>query len=145
MTVGLVVVGHSRALAHASVALVQMMIHGSGVPITVAAGLDETTFGTDATAIADAIAAADQGQGVVVLMDLGSAVLSAELALDLIDDVVRDRVVLCPAPLVECLLVAAVTAAGGADAHWVCDEACAALAGKIAQLQPQGPAPTAGG
>lgn len=72
------------------------MIHGSGVPITVAAGLDETTFGTDATAIADAIAAADQGQGVVVLMDLGSAVLSAELALDLIDDVVRDRVVLCP-------------------------------------------------
>jgi len=79
----------------------------------------------------------------VVLMDLGSAVLSAELALDLIDDDVRDRVVLCPAPLVEGLVVAAVTAAGGADAHRVCAEACSALAAKIAQLQPQGPASVA--
>jgi phosphocarrier protein FPr len=143
MTVGLVVVGHSRALAHAAVGLAQQMIQGAGVPIAVAAGLDETTFGTDATAIADAIAAADQGQGVVVLMDLGSAVLSAELALDLIDDDVRDRVVLCPAPLVEGLVVAAVTAAGGADAHRVCEEACSALAAKIAQLRPQGPAAAA--
>ena len=140
MTVGLVVVGHSRALAQAAVALAQQMIQGAGVPIEVAAGLDETTFGTDATAIADAIAAADQGQGVVVLMDLGSAVLSAELALDLIDDDVRDRVVLCPAPLVEGLVVAAVTAAGGADARRVCEEACAALAAKIAQLRPSAPA-----
>lgn len=139
MTVGLVVVGHSRALAQAAVALAQQMIQGTDVPIAVAAGLDDTTFGTDATAIADAIATADRGQGVVVLMDLGSAVLSAELALDLVDDDVRDRVVLCPAPLVEGLVVAAVTAAGGADAHRVCDEACAALAAKIAQLQPQAP------
>ena len=45
-------------------------------------------------------------------MDLGSAVLSAELALELLDDDVRDRVVLCPAPLVEGLVVAAVAAAG---------------------------------
>ena len=143
MTVGLVVVGHSRALAHAAVALAQQMIQGAGVPIAVAAGLDEDTFGTDATAIAEAIATADQGQGVVVLMDLGSAVLSAEFALDLIDDDVRDRVLLCPAPLVEGLVVAAVTAAGGADAHRVCAEACAALSAKIAQLRPAGPAAVA--
>lgn len=137
MTVGLVVVGHSRTLAQAAVALAQQMIQGTDVRIAVAAGLDETTFGTDATAIAEAIATADLGEGVVVLMDLGSAVLSAELALDLIDDDVRDRVVLCPAPLVEGLVVAAVTAAGGADARRVCDEACSALAAKIAQLRPQ--------
>ena len=143
MSVGLVVVGHSRALADAAVALAQQMIHGTDVPIAVAAGLDDTTFGTDATAIAEAIATADQGRGVVVLMDLGSAVLSAELALELIDDDIRDRVLLCPAPLVEGLVVAAVTAAGGADAHRVCDEACSALAAKIAQLRPQGPASAA--
>ena len=64
--------------------------------------------------IVDAIVAADDGDGVVVLMDLGSAVLSAELALDLLDADVRERVVLCPAPLVEGLVVAAVAAAGGA-------------------------------
>ena len=119
------------------------MIHGAGVPIAVAAGLDETTFGTDATAIADAIVGADQGQGVVVLMDLGSAVLSAELALDLVGDDIRDRVVLCPAPLVEGLVVAAVTAAAGADAQRVCDEACKALAAKIGQLRQRGPASAA--
>ena len=50
-------------------------------------------------------------------MDLGSAVLSAELALELLDDDVRERVVLCPAPLVEGLVVAAVAAASGARAR----------------------------
>ena len=74
---GLVVVSHSRALADAAVDLAGEMLHGSDVRIEVAAGLDPTTFGTDATAIVAAIEAADDGQGVVVLMDLGSAVLSA--------------------------------------------------------------------
>ena len=61
-------------------------------------------------------------------MDLGSAVLSAELALDLLDDPdARDRVLLCPAPLVEGLVVAAVTAAGGAARAEVAAEAAAAL------------------
>jgi phosphoenolpyruvate-protein phosphotransferase/dihydroxyacetone kinase phosphotransfer subunit len=134
MTVGLVVVSHSRALARAAVALAQEMLHGKQIRIAVAAGLDETTFGTDAAQIVDAIAAADQGSGVVVLMDLGSAVLSAELALELLDDDVRERVVLCPAPLVEGLVVAAVAAAGGADSEEVASEAAGALAGKIGHL-----------
>ena len=132
--VGLVVVSHSRALGEAAVALAREMAPGE-LAIEVAAGLDETTFGTDAVAIATAIGAADSGRGVVVLMDLGSAVLSAELALDLLDDPdARDRVLLCPAPLVEGLVVAAVTAAGGADRDEIAAEASAALGGKQAQL-----------
>ncbi|HKH52664.1 MAG TPA: dihydroxyacetone kinase phosphoryl donor subunit DhaM, partial [Mycobacterium sp.] len=134
MTVGLVVVSHSRALARAAVALAQEMLHGKQIRIAVAAGLDETTFGTDAAQIVEAITAADQGSGVVVLMDLGSAVLSAELALELLDDDVRGRVVLCPAPLVEGLVVAAVAAAGGASSAEVAAEASGALAGKIGHL-----------
>ena len=94
---GLVVVSHSRALADAAVALASEMLHGSTTRIAVAAGLDAETFGTDATAIVDAIEKADDGQGVVVLMDLGSAVLSAELALELIDPEVRERTVLSAA------------------------------------------------
>ncbi|WP_101950195.1 phosphoenolpyruvate--protein phosphotransferase [Mycobacterium sp. 3519A] len=140
MTVGIVVVSHSRALARAAVALAQEMLHGKQIRIAVAAGLDDTTFGTDAAQIVDAINAADQGAGVVVLMDLGSAVLSAELALELLDDEIRDRVVLCPAPLVEGLVVAAVAAANGADSSEVAAEAAGALAGKIGHL---GSAPTA--
>jgi multiphosphoryl transfer protein len=139
VTVGLVVVSHSRALARAAVALAQEMLHGKQIRIAIAAGLDDTTFGTDAVQIVDAIAAADQGAGVVVLMDLGSAVLSAELAIELLDVDVRERVVLCPAPLVEGLVVAAVAASAGADRGEVAAEAAGALAGKVGHL---GSAPT---
>lgn len=136
MTVGLVVVSHSRALAQAAVELAQEMIRGQAVPIHIAAGLDETTFGTDAAAIADAISTADQGQGVVVLMDIGSAVLSAQLALEFVAEAIRDRAVLSPAPLIEGLVVAAVAAAGGANAAEVAAEANSALAAKQSQLGP---------
>jgi phosphocarrier protein FPr len=127
---GIVVVSHSRALAEAAVALASEMVHASQARIKVAAGLDPTTFGTDAAAIVDAIVAADDGTGVVVLMDLGSAVLSAEMALDLVDADLRERVVLCPAPLVEGLVVAAVAAAGGAAPAEVAAEAVGSLAAK---------------
>jgi phosphoenolpyruvate-protein phosphotransferase/dihydroxyacetone kinase phosphotransfer subunit len=145
--VGIVVVSHSRPLADAAVALATEMLTGQPVPIEVAAGLDEHTFGTDAAQIVTAITDADAGGGagsggVVVLMDLGSAVLSAELALELLDDELRERVLLCPAPLVEGLVVAAVSAAGGASRAEVAAEASAALAGKLAQLgEPAGGGP----
>ena len=117
--VGIVVVSHSRALGMAAAELAHEVV-GTDVPIAVAAGLDDTTSGTDAAAIATAIATTDRGSGVVVLMDLGSAVLSAEMALDLLEDVgadpgTRERTVLCPGPLVEGLVVAAATASTGAD------------------------------
>ncbi len=133
--VGLVVVSHSRTLARAAVALAGEMLHGRPVKIEVAAGLDDTTFGTDAVSIAQAIERVDGPGGVVVLMDLGSAVLSADLALDLLPDPsVRDRVTLSPAPMVEGLIVAAVAAAGGASRAEVAAEARGALMGKAAQL-----------
>ena len=133
--VGIVLVSHSAALAKAALVLAQEMLHGKPVPIRLAAGLDERTFGTDAVQIMEAISEADDGAGVVVLMDLGSAVLSAELALELLDDeAARGRVLLCPAPMVEGLVVAAVAAAGGATRDEVCAEAMAALEGKRSQL-----------
>ena len=132
--VGIVVVSHSRALARAATELAAQMLHGVRPPIALAAGLDETTLGTDAVQVKDAIEKVDSGDGVVVLLDLGSAVLSAELALDLLDDDVRERVVLSPAPLVEGLVAAVVTAAGGATADEIAAEAAGALAGKQAHL-----------
>lgn len=147
---GIVVVSHSRALARAAVALAEEMLHGRPARIEVAAGLDDGAFGTDAVQIVEAVGRADTGAGVVVLMDLGSAVLSAELALDLLDDEARGRVVLCPAPLVEGLVVAAVAAASGAPPAEVAAEAAAALAGKQSHLAApappaSAPGPVAGG
>jgi multiphosphoryl transfer protein len=133
--VGIVVVSHSRPLARAALALAAEMLHGRPVQIELAAGLDETTFGTDAVQVKQAIEKVDGPDGVVVLMDLGSAVLSAELALDLLDDpTARDRVVLSSAPIVEGLVVAAVAASGGASRAEVAGEARAALMGKAAHL-----------
>src|SRR4051812_50107138 len=80
--VGIVVVSHSRALATAAVALATEMLHGQQPRIAVAAGLDETTFGTDAGQLAAPIQQADGERGVVGLMDPGSAVPSAETARD---------------------------------------------------------------
>jgi phosphocarrier protein FPr len=111
------------------------MLHGRPVHIEAAAGLDETAFGTDAVRIKEAIEQVDGPGGVVVLMDLGSAVLSAELALDLLSDPsARDRVTLSAAPIVEGLIVAAVAAAGGASRTEVAAEASGALLGKAAHL-----------
>src|SRR3954470_16001441 len=112
------------------------MLHGQQPHIAVAAGLDDTTFGTDAMQIKTAIEQVDSPAGVVVLMDLGSAVLSAELAVDLLGNGSADRVLLCPAPIVEGLVVAAVAAAGGATREEVAAEATAALLGKTAHLSP---------
>ncbi|MGY1679139.1 dihydroxyacetone kinase phosphoryl donor subunit DhaM [Geodermatophilus sp. SYSU D01176] len=134
MPVGLVVVSHSRALADAAVELARGMLPGRELAVETAAGDVDGGLGTDATAIADAVTAADSGDGVVVLMDLGSAVLSAETALELLDDGLRERVVLSPAPLVEGLVGAAVTAAAGADRDRVAAEALRGLAPKQAHL-----------
>jgi phosphoenolpyruvate---glycerone phosphotransferase subunit DhaM len=132
--VGLVVVSHSRPLADAAVVLARGMLPGRELAVEIAAGDVDGGLGTDATAIAAAIAAADSGDGVVVLMDLGSAILSAETALELLDDDLRDRVVLSPAPLVEGLVGAAVIATTGAPWDRVAAEALRGLAPKQAHL-----------
>lgn len=130
--IGLVVVSHSRALAEAAVALAAGLLPEQGVAVRIAAGLHDNELGTDAVAVADAITAADSGDGVLVLMDLGSAVLSAETALDLLESPVEVK--LSAAPLVEGLLSALAAAGGGADLATVAREAQGALAAKRAQL-----------
>src|SRR6185436_6145015 len=78
--VGIVVVSHSRRLADAAVELALQMVRGTPPSIEIAAGLDNHVLGTDAARVKEAIDRAASPDGVLVLMDLGSAVLSAELA-----------------------------------------------------------------
>ncbi len=135
--ISLVVVSHSRALARAVVALASETVDGAGPHVEVAAGLDEETTGTDATAVAQALARADEasaGEGVLVLVDLGSAVLSAEMALELVGPDVAGRVRLSSAPLVEGLVAAAAAAAAGADLGACAREALGAGRAKAEHL-----------
>ncbi|GHE14267.1 dihydroxyacetone kinase phosphoryl donor subunit DhaM [Klenkia taihuensis] len=135
MSVGIVVVSHSRALADAAVELARQMLPGRELAVEVAAGTEDGGLGTDAMAVSAAIEAADGGEGTVVLMDLGSAVLSAETALEFLPDDVRERTTLSAAPLVEGLVGAVVVAAGGASREQVAAEAARGLAPKEAQLR----------
>lgn len=134
--IGIVVVSHSRALANAVVALATEMVPPESRPVVaVAAGLDAVTFGTDASAIAEAITEVDSPDGVLVFLDLGSAVLSAEMAVEFLDPEVARHVRLTPAPLVEGLVAAMVTASTGATVDAVDREARSGLAGKVQHLQ----------
>jgi phosphocarrier protein FPr len=81
----------------------------------------------------------DRPEGVLALVDLGSALLSAEMALELLPAETRARVRLCPAPLVEGAIVAAVQSGLGSDLETVCREARKALEPKEAQLRNEKP------
>ena len=136
--VGIVVVSHSPELARAAVSLALEMVNGPAPRIEIAAGTSDDRLGTDAAAVAEAIAAADDGEGVAVIMDLGSAVISAELALELLPKPgVQARLV--PAAFVEGIFAAVISAAGGAQLEAVAQDAEEALHAKAAQLGPTEP------
>ena len=131
--VGIVVVSHSADLARAAVGLALRMVQGPAPRIEIAAGTPDDRFGTDAVRVAEAIAAADDGEGVVVIMDLGSAVLSAELALELLPEPHQTRLV--PAAFAEGIFAAIIAAAAGAELDVVARDATGALHAKAAQLE----------
>ncbi|MGY3945194.1 dihydroxyacetone kinase phosphoryl donor subunit DhaM [Aeromonas tecta] len=135
--IGIVVVSHSAILAAGLQALAAQL--GSPARLLLAAGVDdpEHPIGTDAIAVMSAIEAADDGSGVLVLMDLGSALLSAETALELLPVELSARVRLCPAPLVEGTLAAVVAAGSGLSLDEVAAEALGALGPKQAMLPAQ--------
>ena len=114
--VGIVVVSHSAEVADATVRLVARLANlpGDGPRLVAAGGLADGSIGTDATRIADALVAADAGAGVVVLADLGSAVLAAQTAVEeLIEPDLANRVRISRGPIVEGTFVAAVQASAG--------------------------------
>lgn len=110
--IGIVVVSHSRRLAEGVKELAEQMTRGS-VQIASAGGGPDGGLGTDAERIREAIEEADGGDGVLVLMDLGSAAMSAEIAVESLGEKGAKRVVLSDAPLVEGAIVAAVEASIG--------------------------------
>ncbi len=133
--VGIVIVSHSHRIAEGVAELAREM-GGPDVRLETAGGLDtpEHPIGTDAVLVMQAVDRAWTDDGVLVLMDLGSAVLSAEMALDLMPPDRRGSILLCEAPLVEGAVAAAVTARMGGTLEAVAAEARGGLAGKIAHL-----------
>jgi phosphocarrier protein FPr len=133
--IGIVIVSHSKQLAEGVQELAQQMTQGK-VPLAVAGGIEdpENPLGTDPIQVQQAIASVYSDDGVIVLMDLGSALMSAEMALEFLPAEQRDRVYLCEAPLVEGAIAASVASASGSNIEQVIAEARGALAAKAAQL-----------
>ena len=138
MSVGLVIVSHSAKIADGVVELAGQM--AGTTRIIAAGGTDGGGIGTSFDAVSAAIGRADDGDGVVVLCDLGSAILTAETALDFLDDDLRDRVRIADAPVVEGAVAASVAAETGGDLESVLSAAQSATgspSADAADVEPQ--------
>jgi PTS hybrid protein len=112
--VGLVIVSHSAAIASGLAELVAQ-VAGPDVPIVTAGGGPDGTLGTDGGRVLAAMRAADAGAGAVILVDLGSSVLSVRAALGELSAADAAGFVIADAPLVEGAVAAGVTASTGAS------------------------------
>jgi dihydroxyacetone kinase phosphotransfer subunit len=111
--VGVVLVSHSARLADGLAELVREL-GGDQVPVIAAGGMDDGSLGTSYGRIERAVLKADQGAGVLLLGDLGSALLTVKTLLD--EGVGKQsRAVLADAPFVEGAVAAVVTASAGGD------------------------------
>ena len=135
--VGIVVVSHSDVLAEGVVRLAREM-SSPELSLQAAGGIEEAgVLGTDAERVRGAIERAMSEDGVLVLMDLGSALMSAEFAVEMLEGA-AGPVRLSAAPLVEGAVAAAVAASGGATLEEVAAEARGALAMKASQVSGDG-------
>lgn len=110
--IAMVLVSHSPEVARGTKALAEQMTQGR-VKVYDAGGVDDHTIGTNVERILDAINAAMNDDGVLVLLDLGSAALSAQMAVEMLPEDQQQRVKISEAPLVEGAIIGAVEASLG--------------------------------
>ena len=122
--VGIVLVSHSKELAEALASYTRMMAPKARV--LAAGGQEDGSFGTSYDLIWDAVEKAREPDGAVVLMDMGSAVMTVKMVLEDMDE---DDVRMADCPFVEGAVEATVLAQAGAGL----DEIVASLAGVSAQ------------
>jgi phosphoenolpyruvate---glycerone phosphotransferase subunit DhaM len=113
--VGLILVSHSGTLVDGLRDMVTQ-VAGPDVAVATAGGTEDGRLGTSAPRISEALRSVlDRAEAAVVLLDLGSAALSLELALEDLSEADRHRVRVSEAPLVEGAILAAVQASVGAS------------------------------
>jgi len=105
--VGIVIVSHSQKLAEGVVEISKMM---ANAPLAAAGGLEDGSLGTSYEKICAAIESVYSADGVIILMDMGSAVMTTEMVLEDLD---KPNVKMIDCPLVEGAVLAAVESAGG--------------------------------
>lgn len=134
--VNILLVSHSYKLATGTAELLRQMATSETLKVRVAAGIGDNNeeIGTNAIEIMEALIELTMDGEVLVLMDLGSAVLSTEMALQMLDEETAAKVRMCPAPFVEGAIAAGVQANMGSSLQEVYDEAMGALDAKRKQI-----------
>jgi PTS hybrid protein len=122
MTVGLVIVSHSARLAEGVAELAGQMAQGK-VAIAAAGGSADGTLGTSVEKILEALQKVNGPDGILVLLDLGSALMATEMAVEAFPPGREQHVVISPAPLVEGAVIAAVEASIGNSLQEVAEAA----------------------
>ena len=117
-SVGVVIVSHSPKVAEGAADMVRQMV-GEEVPLAWTGGNPSGGLGTDVGQIMAAIDRAWSNAGVVILVDLGGAETNSEMAIEMLSDDRRGKVLICNAPVVEGAVVAATEAAGGSSVDTV--------------------------
>jgi dihydroxyacetone kinase phosphotransfer subunit len=112
--VSLVIVSHSPDVARGTADMVRQMV-GDEVKVAYCGGNPDGGLGTDVQKILQAIDEAWSPRGVAILVDLGGAETNSEMAIEMLPEERRGRVVLCNSPLVEGAIMAATEASGGAS------------------------------
>ncbi|HEY1864922.1 MAG TPA: dihydroxyacetone kinase phosphoryl donor subunit DhaM [Roseiarcus sp.] len=110
----MVIVSHSPDVARGTAEMVRQMV-GDEVKVAHCGGNPDGGLGTDVQKILHAIEQAWSPRGVAILVDLGGAETNSEMAIELLPDDRRGRVVLCNSPIVEGAIMAATEASGGAS------------------------------
>ena len=108
--VGIVIVSHSQKLAEGVIDLAALM--APETPMRAAGGMEDGGFGTSFEKINNAIEEIYSDDGVVILVDLGSAVMTTEMVLEMMED---RNIKMIDCPIVEGAIAAAVVAAGNAS------------------------------
>ncbi|NFO14479.1 PTS-dependent dihydroxyacetone kinase phosphotransferase subunit DhaM [Clostridium botulinum] len=106
--VGMVIVSHSNFIAKGVKEVALQM--APEVLIVDAGGTSDGRIGTDISKITSAIESVYSDSGVLVLFDLGSAFMNTEMAIEFLEDNIREKVEIIDAPLVEGAITAAVEA-----------------------------------
>ena len=112
--VGIVIVSHSPKVAEGAADMARQMV-GSSVPLAWTGGDADGGLGTDVGKILESIDRAWSEAGVAILVDLGGAETNSEMAIGMLDEKRRGRVVVCEAPIVEGTVMAATESSGGAS------------------------------
>ncbi|MGH7709048.1 MAG: dihydroxyacetone kinase phosphoryl donor subunit DhaM [Vulcanimicrobiaceae bacterium] len=117
--VAVVIVSHSKGLAEGVRDLARQMTRTHDLIWAVGGG-DDGRLGTSALLTKAALEEAlEHADAAVVLMDLGSAYLNTVMAIEMLDESARSKVLFADAPLVEGAVLAAISAASGSSAEEV--------------------------